>query len=955
MELLKTCPNCGFDLEKVKGIVNQDILVFCLQCQFPLPLVAGKYRLEKELWRGGSSIVYLARHIHLERDAERVVKIIRPEIFKIHGMEHRFRREVQITSALSQRNEHIVRIYDDFGEIPKLGHFYVMEHLQGETLHHLLHDLETLPSLPFCFYLFLQLCDTMQFAHETGVVHRDLKPHNLMLVSRKHDPYFLKVYDFGIAKPLSTEELAVTHVTQGSLGTPAYMSPEQCLNQPTDVPTDIYAMGILLYEMLVGYTPFLPVSGDISAFSSAVSIIEGHLMREPPSLRAVFPERISESLERIVLQTLAKKPEDRFQSVESLRVALEQTFASWPSEEQALLQRLLSDKVKPTLSLQRKSRRDQVVPEVLQAEEEEHSTWYLGASSRVVLAGEEWNPSQVGQRVSEGSSEPALDEKVTPTSATVNVVSDDLSKTASVSPSHENQVLLSEFLVEGDEALPVAWQEGPQEQPNSLKATVEMSTLSWGDESEANGAVQDQNSPVFTSDAFQNAPTVEQAAPKIMADRVQGPNNGWVRMFVTQQQDWESEPFLVKKFLERIAGLQKFIRGADFERLYPHCQGKIVVEAHSFPSEIANRLVAEGVELRLLPKKQDKTWAAGATDATPSVIVTMASSSPPSQPALTAANRTTPSGKTSRSSLGGGTLPATLPTVGQAVSPLTTGSVQDKSDAMDSREAMLQTIKMPMDAPVPGQSPTPVALWEEREESKVAENTPFMTPALLFVVGIFVLSVIGMLYGIQGNSASLSPDTPQGVILSQVSSLSMPAASYVKVSLTPDHATFAFIPVVDNRSGAKEYYVLFAAKENRRLLVFASHQESQIVRTLKEDRDPLSPNVGTSTPVWSQDLQGFAERPHSRTYTGSLEKLQRYTNGPLELSLPDGNRNINKILGYRQQGIQFPMDSMILKVGQRPKPPENPYRGGIFLMSLLLALISVAIFVGVRQRQQRAF
>lgn len=1046
---LKLCPSCGFDLERVQDLLDQEALAFCPQCQFPLPLVASKYRLIKELWRGGSSIVYLSLHINLDQDAERVIKVIRPEIFKIQGMEHRFRREVQITSALSQRNEHIVRIYDDFGEIPKLGHFYVMEHLQGETLSQLLEELAELPPLPFCFHLFMQLCDTMQFAHEQGVVHRDLKPHNVMLVQRKNDPFFLKVFDFGIAKPMSSEELAVTHVTQGSLGTPAYMAPEQCLNQPTDVPTDIYAMGIMLYEMLVGHTPFLPPQGDLSAFSSAVGIIEGHLTKEPPSPRSLQPERVSPELEHVVLRALAKKPEERFQSAEEFRLALENVAQTWSAEDQDLLERLSSEKVNAQIPLMRKPAEEPTGDWSLVDGNVDHNTWYLGASSRVVVPGQapsnEANvvtavASSDSISVETGSSQPEvvlsefilednhglpkdtvevssmsdeilaeLDAGIDPLSgATKGMPALEWADTSVAPESSKNlpfDLLPADALDEGPTAvsreLPSALQEHRDslDEPINQKSTQALTfSVSEVVEVESTATEPTERKPLFQesqteSPVAANPTVVERPIPKglsdavpavkesndsgpvlppqveppatrpqpvlrTQADRIQGPHNGLLRMFVEQREDWESDPFLVKHLMERIAGLQGFIDSEDFARLYPYCQGRIVLEAHSFPPEIANRLVQEGIELRLLPKitapenSDDKS-----TLAKPAPALSIAPSAKPTvpkaQPVAVPAPVSTPVPKPAPR-----TAPTTVPnpvpapaSVGGAVMaarpPATTPSSPPPSYNTG--------IQGPVDAPVPGHTPTPVALWDDYDDNIMSTSSGSSGVGMWIVIGLFVLSMVGVVYGMSGSTGEPVKSFPSRVITSQVSANSLPAASYATATLTPDRATFVLIPVVDNESGQREVYVLFAAKENRRVLVFAPYQQSQVLERIKESRDPEGINQGQMKPIWTKDLRGPYAKPRSRTYIGSLEKLQRYPGGPLELSLPDGNRNINKIPGYRQYGVKFPMDSMILRVGQRPKPPTNPYRSVVLMLSLLLALISAGSYMGLRNRAQQPF
>ncbi|MCA8963220.1 MAG: serine/threonine protein kinase, partial [Planctomycetes bacterium] len=158
------------------------------------------------------------------------------------------------TAAISQRNEHIVRVYDDFGKVPGLGHYYVMEYLEGYPLDDLIISPEGLPSIEDTFHIMLQLCEALSTAHEANVIHRDLKPDNIFIIQRGNDPMFVKVMDFGIAK---TKSQKITESAEKGIGTPLYMSPEQFLWKAVDHRTDIYMMGLILYELLTGETPFV--------------------------------------------------------------------------------------------------------------------------------------------------------------------------------------------------------------------------------------------------------------------------------------------------------------------------------------------------------------------------------------------------------------------------------------------------------------------------------------------------------------------------------------------------------------------------------------------------------------------------------------------------------------------------------------------------------------------------
>lgn len=316
----ENCPSCGKDLRAM--LVDDAIPDFCLKCRFPLMLIANKYRLIRKFDEGGFAIIYEAEHIHLTRDPKRVIKVIKPEFLTNESLTSRFFREVQVTSALSQRNNHIVRIYDDFGEVPNLGYFYVMEFLEGQPLNDVLDNVDGLLPLDLCYRLFLQLCDAMQAAHLEQIVHRDLKPHNLFIIQQGRESHFLKVIDFGIAKPVGQQRKA-TQVTQGILGTPAYMAPEQCINKDIGEATDIYAMGCILYELLTGETPFVPRDPAEQEKISVMEIMSAHLNQPPaPMHTKLKPGRtIPPALEQVVQKALAKKAADRYASVEEFEQA----------------------------------------------------------------------------------------------------------------------------------------------------------------------------------------------------------------------------------------------------------------------------------------------------------------------------------------------------------------------------------------------------------------------------------------------------------------------------------------------------------------------------------------------------------------------------------------------------------------------------------------------------------
>tara|TARA_B100001989_G_C24550013_1_gene473722 strand:+ start:601 stop:4401 length:3801 start_codon:yes stop_codon:yes gene_type:complete len=307
---------------------------FCLHCRFPLRDIAHKYKLARVLGRGGAGTVYLAHHIRLAQHNERVIKIITTPR-RTEELEARFYQEVQITASLSQSNDHIVRIYDDFGYEKGLGYYYVMEYLQGQSLRELLDQQGALRpdvALP----LFHQICMGIIAAHREGVIHRDLKPENVQIIRRPDIPLFAKVIDFGIAYTL-TEDAA--HITKGLIGTPQYMSPEQCLDKPIDQRTDIYAMGVVLYEMLTGATPF--ITDNTPSQSGNFAVMFAHVWNEPQPMRRRWPTlAIPDTLDDIVLKMLAKDPNHRYNTLQEVLHEILQVMELPPSTALPSLQNI---------------------------------------------------------------------------------------------------------------------------------------------------------------------------------------------------------------------------------------------------------------------------------------------------------------------------------------------------------------------------------------------------------------------------------------------------------------------------------------------------------------------------------------------------------------------------------------------------------------------------------------
>jgi hypothetical protein len=294
-----------------------------LQDQAELGRELGHYRLGRHLGAGGMGEVYLAEHTLLRRPC--AIKLIRPEWAGDPKHLLRFEREVRATATLTHPNT--VQVFD-YGHASDGTFYCVMEFLPGVTLEHLVKTHGPLPPGRAVHFL-RQVCDALQEAHAIGLIHRDIKPGNVMTCERGALPDVVKLLDFGLVLPVGTDEDGKLTQEGALTGTPAYMSPEQVGGQENlDARSDIYSIGALAYFLLTGQPPF--------GSRPMVKVLAAHLYETPGPLAERCPG-VPADLEAVVLRCLAKDPADRFPSVESLKSALAEcrSVTPWTPQEAA--------------------------------------------------------------------------------------------------------------------------------------------------------------------------------------------------------------------------------------------------------------------------------------------------------------------------------------------------------------------------------------------------------------------------------------------------------------------------------------------------------------------------------------------------------------------------------------------------------------------------------------------
>ena len=303
---LSYCPRCGNRLITVNTIIGH--------------ILDGRYRIDSVLGRGGMGIVYRATHIHL--DTACALKILHPELVSNQGSIERFRREARAAGRIQHPNAILVT---DFGVAAENVVYLVMELVHGPTLRDIVRDRGPM-TLDEAGRILHQICGAVQAAHESGVIHRDLKPDNIIVQTATGGDR-VKVLDFGIAKlrernlapdstPFPDQPLPENTLTEAGMliGTPQYMSPEQCRARKLDPRSDVYSLGIVLYEML---SSRLPYTGE-----TPIEIVIKQIKQDVPRIRDVMPS-VPPQIEDVISKALSKDPDDRYSSARELAAAFE--------------------------------------------------------------------------------------------------------------------------------------------------------------------------------------------------------------------------------------------------------------------------------------------------------------------------------------------------------------------------------------------------------------------------------------------------------------------------------------------------------------------------------------------------------------------------------------------------------------------------------------------------------
>ncbi|MBY0546914.1 MAG: serine/threonine protein kinase [Candidatus Obscuribacterales bacterium] len=266
--------------------------------------IAGKYKIDSLLGEGGMAQVFKSTHLQLDKPV--VIKIMHSGLPSMDTAMKRFEQECKVTARIDHPN--VVSVFD-VGSIEGRRPFLVMEYIMGESLRDYL-DREVSMDVPEASTVMMQVCSGLHEAHQQGIVHRDLKPENIMLREKSDRPDWVKIVDFGIAHlKQGGQRLTRTGI---AIGTVDYMSPEYLSDKPIDHRADIYALGVILYELIAGRCPFVA--------ETAEAIMAKHLWGTPMPLSHYRPDLEAGCMfDQVAEKSLHKEPAERYQSVIEMR------------------------------------------------------------------------------------------------------------------------------------------------------------------------------------------------------------------------------------------------------------------------------------------------------------------------------------------------------------------------------------------------------------------------------------------------------------------------------------------------------------------------------------------------------------------------------------------------------------------------------------------------------------
>jgi serine/threonine-protein kinase len=279
-----------------------------------------RFKVESKIGEGGFGAVY--RGVQLATGRKVALKLLHPEMTKDDNLVARFRREGMVLCNL--RDAHTITTYD-FDQTPDGTLYIAMELLEGKSLHQVFHEQAPL-EWKRMFKILIEMCSSLAEAHAQGIVHRDLKPENVYLESRPGNPEFVKILDFGIAKVMRGDSIDPQSpqltATGQTLGTLEYMSPEQLMGKPLDGRSDVYALGVVAYEMITGRLPFPDAKGP-------AGLITAQLKQTPqPPSQANPKASLPVLADRVILKCLEKDKNNRYPDVTQLAHGLQEVLDS---------------------------------------------------------------------------------------------------------------------------------------------------------------------------------------------------------------------------------------------------------------------------------------------------------------------------------------------------------------------------------------------------------------------------------------------------------------------------------------------------------------------------------------------------------------------------------------------------------------------------------------------------